>query len=184
MSQYKIKNQLYHGTISVIENVDVSKGRGRKDFGKGFYIATTKSQAIGMMHKKYKEAIRRNRNKSDIALSEHLYEVTLDSDYADQLNIKIFAEADEEWLDFILMCREDGGTPHNFDMVIGPTADDDTMFCLRAYWDGMYGVVGSADAKKVLLSNLEPENLGVQYFIASQTVADKLIVGFNEIEWR
>lgn len=28
-------------------------------------------------------------------------------------------------------------------MVIGPTADDDTAFCLKAYWDGLYGKVGS-----------------------------------------
>jgi len=33
--------------------------------------------------------------------------------------------------------------PHDYDMVIGPTADDDTAFCLKAYWDGLYGKVGS-----------------------------------------
>lgn len=81
------------------------------------------------------------------------------------------------------MCREDGGLPHDYDLVIGPTADDDTMFCLRAYWDGLYGDVGSPEAKK-LLSNLEPDNLGIQYFIGKQEVADKLIVKFSEISWR
>ena len=39
----KLKNVLYHGTISEIKKVDVSKGRDKKDFGKGFYIATSKN---------------------------------------------------------------------------------------------------------------------------------------------
>lgn len=37
MSQVSIKDVLYHGTVSEIDKVDVTKGRGRKDFGKGFY---------------------------------------------------------------------------------------------------------------------------------------------------
>ena len=74
--------------------------------------------------------------------------------------------------------------PHNFDLVVGPTADDDTALCLKAYWDGLYGKTGSVEAKKVLLSNLETENLGIQYFVGKQEVADKLIVGIKRIDWR
>lgn len=61
--------------------------------------------------------------------------------------------------------------PHNFDLVVGSTADDDTALCLKAYWDGLYGKTGSVEAKKVLLSNLETENLGIQYFVGKQEVA-------------
>ena len=74
--------------------------------------------------------------------------------------------------------------PHNFDLVVGPTADDDTALCLKAYWDGLYGKTGSVEAKKVLLSNLETENLGIQYFVGKQDVADKLIAGIKLIDWR
>ena len=31
--------------------------------------------------------------------------------------------------------------------MIGPTAADDTMLCLKAFWDGLYGRVGSYSAK-------------------------------------
>ena len=48
----------------------------------------------------------------------------------------------------------------------------------------MYGKVGSLDAKRILLNNLETENLGIQYFIGKQEVADKLIVSMNAIDWR
>ena len=62
---YKIKTILYHGTASEISHVDVRLGRGRKDFGKGFYMAVSKKQAVGMMHKKYKEVVRRSKGKKD-----------------------------------------------------------------------------------------------------------------------
>ncbi|MBO5522725.1 MAG: DUF3990 domain-containing protein, partial [Roseburia sp.] len=49
---HKLKTVLYHGTVSEIETVDVKLGRGRKDFGRGFYMSVSKNQAVGMMHKK------------------------------------------------------------------------------------------------------------------------------------
>jgi hypothetical protein len=82
------------------------------------------------------------------------------------------------------MCREKGGIPHDYDVVIEPTADDDTILCIKTYWDGLYGKVGTLEAKRILLNNLEVENLGVQYFIGSQEVADKLITNIVQIDWR
>lgn len=45
-------------------------------------------------------------------------------------------------------------------------------------------MTGSSEAKKVLLGNLEPENLGVQYFVSRQEVADCLILSLKQIDWR
>lgn len=180
----KFKEILFHGTVSEIQKIDVLQGRGRKDFGRGFYMAVSKSQAIGMMHKKHREAVRRSRNKSNTGFAEHLYQIRIDLEYAESLNVKIFETADEEWLDFVLMCREKGGVPHEYDLVIGPTADDDTMLCLKTYWDGLYGKVGSRDAKRILLNNLEPENLGVQYYAGRQEIVDRLVKEIIEIDWR
>lgn len=180
-----ISETLYHGTPSQIEKIDVTKGRNNKDFGKGFYMAVTKQQAIGMMHKKFSELQNRLQNKKDILnYSERLYEIRIDFEYITTLNVKYFEHADKEWLDFVLMCREQGGTPHNYDVVIGPTADDNTLACLRTYWQGFYGETGSEEAKEILLKNLEPENLGRQYFVGKQEVADRLIKSFEEISWR
>lgn len=179
-----LKTVLYHGTASEITQIDVKLGRGRKDFGRGFYMAVSKYQAVGMMHKKYREAVRRSRNKQESNFSERLYEIILDEQMLSELKVKFFKQADTEWLDFVLMCREQGGLPHDYDLVIGPTADDDTALCLKAYWDGLYGKVGTMEAKRVLLSNLETENLGIQYFIGKQEVADKLIISMKTIDWR
>lgn len=179
----KIKPILYHGTIDEISAVDVTAGRDRKDFGKGFYLATTKSQAVGMMHKKYREAVRRSKNKKDAAFQEILYEIHLDEQAIQELNIKVFENADMEWLDFVLKCRK-GGTPHQYDLVVGPTADDDTALCLKAYQDGLYGKVDSSEAKTILLNNLEVENLGIQYFVGNQEIANRLITDIIKVDWR
>jgi len=55
---------------------------------------------------------------------------------------------------------------------------------LKAYWDGLYGKVSLDAAKRVLLNNLETENLGIQYYIGKQEVADQLIANIKAIEWR
>lgn len=175
---------LYHGTIYEISKVDVACGRDHKDFGRGFYMAVSKTQAIGMMHKKYREALRRMRSNASQDLSERLYAIRLNIDYFKELNVKLFEQADIDWLDFVLMCRSQGGMPHTYDVVIGPTADDNTILCLKAYWDGVYGRIGSPDTKRILLNNLEVENLGIQYYTGKQAVADKLISNIAEVEWR
>ena len=58
------------------------------------------------------------------------------------------------------------------------------MLCLKAYWDGLYGKVGTADSKRILLNNLESENLGIQYYVGRQEIADNLIVKIQPIDWR
>lgn len=180
---HKYKDRLYHGTISEIEHIDVEEGRSRKDFGKGFYMAVSKKHATDMMHKKHREALRRNRNKTPQDFPENLYKIEINEELIDKYNIKCFEKADTEWLDFVLMCREKGGLPHDYDIVIGPTADDDTALCLKSYEEGLYGSKGSLEAKQILLKNLEVENLGVQVFIGKQKVADELITKIEKISW-
>ena len=177
----RINDTLYHGTIQKFYSVDVSKGHSNKDFGKGFYMAVEKSQAIGMMEKKFREAVRRTKSKNEGDFTKHLYEIKLNKDLLPSLKIKYFVDADMEWLDFVLLCRSSESVPHDYDLVVGPTADDNTTLCLKYYFDGIYGKVGSDDAKEMLMKNLEVENLGVQYYIGKQEVADKLILSFREL---
>ena len=48
---------------------------------------------------------------------EHLYQIELDALAVKTLKIRFFEQEDEEWLDFVLMCREKGGTPHDYVMI-------------------------------------------------------------------
>lgn len=178
------EQSLFHGTIEPIQSVDVSRGKPHRDFGRGFYMAMSAEQAIGMMHKKFREAIRRSRNAMQVAFSEHLYRIRLRPSAEQELNVKVFDAADMEWLEFILLCREaEQPHPHNYDIVVGPTADDDTLISLQSYWKGIYGPVGSMVAKESLLSALEPENLGTQCCLCSSR-SETAVMSFVPVNWR
>lgn len=179
----ELETTLYHGSLSKIVKIDVEKGRPLKDFGRGFYMAVSPKQAIGLMEKKYRET----RNRCDVETREvgrHLYEITLNRQVLERLNIKYFPKADMEWLDFVLMCRGSFDTPHDYDMVIGPTADDGVRRCINLYNLGDFGKKGANSAKRSLMDALHVENLGIQYFIGKQGVVDSVIEDVNEIEWR
>ncbi len=49
------------------------------------------------------------------------------------LKVKRFDRLDEEWLEFIKLNRSEGGLQHNYDVVIGPVADDNTMETVQLY---------------------------------------------------
>ena len=49
------------------------------------------------------------------------------------LNVKRFDRLDEEWLEFIKVNRSKGGLQHDYDVVIGPVADDNTMETVQLY---------------------------------------------------
>ena len=174
---------LYHGSAYEFKRPEVAKGRGYKDFGKGFYLSVDRQQATGMMHKKYDEVFSRWMSGSSKGLKKTLYRIKLDATVLSEMKIKKFDSADEDWLDFILHCRQFDSAPHDYDVVIGPTADDDTRLLLKAYVDGTYGDPDEDDSKQVLLRLLKPERLGIQWFIRSQSVADRLIKTFESIPW-
>lgn len=174
----------FHGSAVAFRRIDVTKGRGRKDFGRGFYMSFSASQAVGMMHKKFRESVSRRRDRSYGVLSETLYRIEIDAEVLKDLRVKVFSSADLEWLNFILLCRPSNGVPHDFDVVIGPTADDDTNMALKYYYDGTYGNPGSDDAKRMLLRVLDVDKLGVQLYIGSQSVADRLVKKMEIVDWR
>lgn len=51
----------------------------------------------------------------------------------DNLNIKYFDSLNRDWLEFIKENRVQGGIQHQYDVVIGPVADDDTMQTVQLY---------------------------------------------------
>lgn len=39
---------LYHGSNVIIENIDLTRSKPNKDFGKGFYLSSDEEQAFHM----------------------------------------------------------------------------------------------------------------------------------------
>lgn len=96
---------LYHGGYCEIRTPEINPSRNHKDFGQGFYCTELLPQA---------ERWSRRFNSPVISA----YEYTPDQ----ALGILNFGRMTEEWLDFIVDCRN--GKPHPHDIVIGAMAND------------------------------------------------------------
>ena len=113
---------VYHGTCSEFENVDLSKSHNRRDFGKGFYTTILQSQS-----KEWAYRLSLREKKNDYYVYEFVFEEV------PALNVKRFDRLNEEWLEFIKINRSKGGLQHDYDVVIGPVADDNTMETVQLY---------------------------------------------------
>lgn len=123
---------LYHGTNENIETIDLTKGLRHKDFGKGFYVTPDKATAIRMAKKKA-----RLFGGTATLITYEMDDTVFRSD----LKIKIFPEnACVEWLLFVDANRDrKNETPiHDFDIVIGPIANDGVVLQLTNYHEGIY----------------------------------------------
>lgn len=120
--------KLYHGSNVKIDQIDLTLGRINKDFGKGFYLTSLHQQAMEMAKRRALQS-----PESEAIVTEFIFD---DSCLASsELNIKIFPEVSEEWALFILNNRHASNTNfrHNYDIVIGPVADDGVVQQLDLY---------------------------------------------------
>jgi hypothetical protein len=111
----------------LIESVDLSKSKNKRDFGKGFYTTTIKEQAIS-----WAEAVFDRYGGTGKFIYEFDFETNND------LKIKEFKEANKEWLEFISSNRSIGEVQHDFDIAIGPVANDRTNRTIALYIAGIY----------------------------------------------
>ncbi len=113
---------VFHGTTKLFDEIDLRKSNNRRDFGMGFYTTVLESQAKEWA---YRMQLREN--------SEHYYVYQYTFEESDQLKVKRFDGLNEEWLEFVKKNRSEGGLQHDYDVVIGPVADDRTMETIQLY---------------------------------------------------
>ena len=78
------------------------------------------------------------------------------------LNVKVFASPNEEWAEFIHNNRNNAnGHHHDYDVVIGPIADDGVAFLLGRYEEGTITL-------SELARQLEYKQLNNQYFFGTE----------------
>lgn len=146
--------KLYHGSNVEIEYVDLSRGRRGKDFGKGFYANPDYMQAVEFCS----NVVRREGSGIPTVTSFEFDESALD-----MLNIKKFDGYTKEWAEFILMNRNNisDQPAHNFDIVIGPIADDGVGTQIRRLSRGFI----TFDA---FLEELKYSKVSIQYFFGTE----------------
>ena len=123
---------LYHGTNADFERISLTIGLRYKDFGLGFYAMPDRQTAIRMAQKKA-----RLFGGVPTLITFELDEAALTSD----LKVKVFPEkACVEWLLFVDANRDRKNTEpiHDYDIVIGPIANDGVVLQLTNYREGIY----------------------------------------------
>jgi hypothetical protein len=175
---------LYHGTAHDFAEIDVRKGKPFKDFGQGFYLAGTYDRAVNIAHRNRKietDRLRAAGGKTELPVFVYNYEINLRE--MEKLNIKRFESADREWLKFIIQNRMSRTLRHDYDIVIGPTANDDTRASIRAVMNAANGAILIDAALDLLIQMLEPDKLPEQYYFGTGKAASLLIFkGRNELK--
>lgn len=146
---------LYHGSNVPIDKIDLSRGQKYKDFGKGFYTTHLKEQA--------QEWASRISDRYGGHPSVTEFDFDLEAAKASNLKIKIFDEPNKEWALFVMTNRSKEGDDyhHDYDIVIGPVADD-----RMAQLFGLYSLeIIDLDA---VVAGLIYKGLNSQYFFATE----------------
>jgi hypothetical protein len=109
---------IMHGSTVQIPNPEIRKARFYKDFGGGFYCTNIEAQA-------YRWAARFGTGYINF------YDYNPDSG----LNTLSFPQMTEDWLDFIVFCRNGG--IHEYDIVDGPMANDEVYNYVADFLSGV-----------------------------------------------
>ncbi|MDE5813315.1 MAG: DUF3990 domain-containing protein [Muribaculaceae bacterium] len=119
---------LHHGSNVAIDSVDLSKSKNGKDFGKGFYLNPDYGQAL-----KWARTRVDFYNSGKAIVTSFLFDI--DKAKQDGLNIKIFDSYSTEWAKFVVSNRKNSAQTliHDYDVVIGPIADDSVGNQIRRY---------------------------------------------------
>ena len=150
---------LYHGSNIIVSYPQILKSDRRLDFGKGFYLTSSYEQA-----KRWAELTvkRRGTGKEVVSVFE------CDDSSASELKILHFTQAQKEWLEYVTMNRKNQNIPNDdYDIVIGPVANDRTMPVISLYFSGIY------DTEETI-KRLMPQKLCDQYTFRTEKAIKKL----------
>jgi len=159
---------VYHGSTALFEAIDVNMGKPYKDFGRGFYVTENINHAKNLALRNKRIDTERYGKQAEAYI--YTYEFDL-IDAKNKFTVKDFTDADLTWMKFVLANRRVKGRTHDYNIVIGPTADDDTSLVLKAYFTGLYGDIDSLIAIETALRLIEADKLPPQiYFSDNESV--------------
>jgi hypothetical protein len=166
---------LYHGTTHFFDVIDMSKCKPYKDFGTGFYLSEVREQAVKLAFRNLAiEKLRFAALNRICNLSALLYSYEFSPDALKDLSAKKFAKADKEWVRFVVMNRTSAEKKHSYDIVTGPTANDNTRNSIDLFIGGYLGDKESDDAMNILLQLLKPQVLPRQFLFATEKAVARL----------
>lgn len=149
---------LYHGSNMEIVEPKIIPSNRALDFGTGFYTTSDYEQA-----KKWAVITQKRKMEGSAIVNEfEMNESSLNG-----IKLLKFEKADKEWLRFVSDCRKEKRDGNEYDLIIGPVADDRTYEVISLYFDGIYD-------EEEAIKRLLPLKLKDQYTFKNQKALNML----------
>lgn len=148
---------LYHGSNMEITEIELSASKVGKDFGCGFYLSADKEQALELAVRKTEQI-----GSGTPTLNAFIFDEA--GFRSSGLSLLRFDEYTADWAEFILMNRRNRTrtATHNYDVVIGPIANDAVGFQIRRFTSGLI------DKQKFLEELKFMKGITFQYFFGTE----------------
>ena len=157
--------KLYHGSTCRVEKPKVDKSRSNLDFGRGFYLTSYLGQAEGWARRK--------------ALLERASGIANEYNVSEDFtgyNVRRFAEANADWVEFVCECRRGGSAYQAYDIIIGGVANDRVYYAVDMYYQGIWEMERTLEALRFY-------GVNDQWCFVTQHAVDELVayVGYREV---
>jgi len=154
---------LYHGSNIEIQSINLHLGQTGKDFGKGFYLSDSKTQAVKMANMTFARTNTGSPIVTEFSFDENLLVNPVN------LKIKTFNGYTEDWAAFVLANRQNKAETqiHDYDIVYGPIANDTVGVQIRRAVLGYITIKQLAKALKYIKPTY-------QYFFGTEAAISTL----------
>lgn len=144
---------LYHGSNTDIQTIDLCKSKVGKDFGFGFYLTPD-----------YTVALNQAKRRADIDGGEPIvnrYE--FDEEGLSGFNVATYGSYSTQWAEFVKANRANRTRMqlHDFDIIIGPIANDDIGMQMRKFNAGRITL-------EQFMKAIEWKKVTLQYFFGTE----------------
>ena len=143
---------LYHGSNIVVREPKILKSQRYLDFGAGFYMTSDFEQAR-------KWAVRTSARREEGVATISVFEIS--DDYVDKVKVLAFAKPDRDWLRYITAHRTGNPPVDDYDIVVGPVANDQAIRTVNNYLKGYF-------PEEVAIKLLLPQKLKDQYLFRTE----------------
>lgn len=154
---------LYHGSNVAVKNPRIIVSDRRLDFGTGFYLTSSYEQAA-----RWAELTTLRRGSGEKTITSFEY----DEACAETMNRLVFTEPNADWLRYAANNRTNDNAEDDYDIVIGPVANDRTSPVIAAFFAGIY-------TEEETIRRLLPQKLKDQY--AFKTEKALKLLKFKEV---
>lgn len=156
---------LYHGGLDIVEQPQILEPNRPLDFGSGFYTTTSLLQAERWTKARMEQS---KVGRGYINIFEYIP--------AKGLHTRTFRTANEPWVDFVHANRSVQGYTHDYDIVIGPVANDNVYLSFNLYEAGII-------TKRELIRRLKAYKLVDQLlFHSERSLATIRFMGYKEVK--